>query len=82
MGEQRAVSVLGKMVQGEEIAYNTEAENWNIYKLEDGTTIKMKLIVHQIVRTNEFNQQNEPIYVVSSQNLIVPNVPEKLKKKI
>ena len=40
-------------VPGEEIEFETEREGWNIYILHDGTKLKMKSIVANIIRLSE-----------------------------
>ena len=60
MSEKASVPLKGKVVEGDVIDFEIEIENWNKYKLADGTTIKMKLVVTQIVKTDEYNSKNEP----------------------
>lgn len=79
--KKEKVLINDKMVEGVEIAFNEKKERWNEYLLDDGTILKMKLIVTKVVKTEEFNKQNEPIYSVQSQNIIRADVPEKLKRK-
>jgi len=68
--------------QGEEVDFEVVKEEWNEYKLKDGTTLKVKLILLGVVRTNQYDPVGKPIYGVSSQNVIrVSNVPDELKKK-
>lgn len=77
-----SVPIAGKMVEGNEIDYKELKENWNEYKLEDGTVIRMKSVVTRIVKTKEYNKENEPIYYVNSRNILSARVPDKLKKRI
>ena len=55
-------------------------EEYNSYKLSDGSMIRMKAVVTNIIRTDEFTPNGEPIYVVNSQNVLVADVPDDLKK--
>jgi predicted RNA-binding protein with PUA domain len=71
-----------KQVTGEIIDFDVEKENWNVYKLEDGSKLKMRSVVAQIIRIeNEYNPQGDPIYLVNSQNIVSADVPDHLKKK-
>jgi hypothetical protein len=40
----------------------------------------MKTVVTNIIRTEGFAPTGEPIYVVNSQNVLVADVPDELKK--
>jgi len=67
-------------VEGEEIDFDPLAEKWNEYRLSDGTLIKLKLVISRIVRIEEYNEQGEPIYIISSQNVLSATVPPELMK--
>lgn len=84
MGRPTKIIHEGKEIEGEELEFETEKEAWNIYKIEDGTTIKMKLIVSNIFRAKDIivKETGEPLYVVRHGPVIIPNVPDELKKPI
>ena len=66
----------------EEVDFDTVCEDWNEYKLKDGTTLKVKLVLVKAVRTDNYDQFGDPVYMVNSQNIVkITNVPEKLKRK-
>jgi len=69
--------------EGEEVDFANEKEEWNIYKLSDGSTLKVKLVLINVVRSrNKYDPLGNPIYGITSQNIVkVLNVPEKLKQK-
>ena len=69
-----------RSVEGEEIDFDPLAEKWNEYRLSDGTLIKLKLVISRIVRIEEYNEQGEPIYIISSQNVLSTTVPPELMK--
>ena len=75
------VRIGNEWVGGEDVAFNTMIESWNEYKLEDGTEIRLKLVVKRIVRTPRRNENGEPVYVVQSQNVIDARVPDDLIEK-
>jgi len=83
VGIKTKVLVADEWVNGEELKFKAKNEDWNIYELEDGTTIKLKTVVTKIVRTEKYHPtRNDPVYQVSSHNIVEAEVPEKLKKRI
>jgi len=68
--------------EGEEVDFENEQEHWNVYKLSDGTTLKVKLVLVNVVRSrDQHDALGNPIYGITSQNIIkVMNAPEKLRK--
>jgi hypothetical protein len=69
-----------KSIEGTLVDFETVREEYNSYKLSDGSMIRMKTVVTNIIRTEEFTPTGEPIYVVNSQNVLVADVPDGLKK--
>jgi hypothetical protein len=69
-----------KTVEGMLVDFETLREEYNSYKLSDGSTIRMKSVVTNIIRTEEFTPSGEPVYIVNSQNVVVADVPEQLKR--
>jgi len=76
-----SVPYKGRIVEGEEISFKEIEERWNEYELSDGTKLKSKSVLASVFRLNEYNESNEPIYVVNSTIILNVNVPEGLKKK-
>jgi len=70
--------------EGEEVDFENEKEEWNVYKLADGTILKIKLVLVNVVRSRDnYDSLGNPIYGITSQNIVkVLNVPEKLKQKL
>ncbi len=71
----------GQQIQGEEIEFETEHEGFNTYILHDGSRLKMKAVVTQIVRLDAFKPDGEPVYLINSSNVATAEVPENLRKK-
>lgn len=78
----RTVDYEGKKVQGSEVRFDTIREEWNVYELNDGSTLKVKIIVAGIIRVNgEYNNEGDPIYIIKSKNLVTSiDVPSHLRK--
>jgi hypothetical protein len=74
------LAVGDKTIGGTLVDFETVREEYNSDKLSDGSMIRMKTVVTNIVRTDEFTPAGEPIYVVNSQNVLVADVPDDLKK--
>jgi len=69
-----------KTVEGTLVDFETMREEYNAYKLADGAVIRMKTVVTNIIRTEEFTPTGEPVYIVNSQNVLVADVPDELRK--
>lgn len=77
------VSWQGQEVDAIEVHYKSIREDWNEYDLDDGSTIRIKLLVSDVVRlTDKFDQDGNPIYVVKSGNVIFIKAPDHLKRKM
>lgn len=72
----------GEEVEGLEVRFKSVREDWNEYDLEDGSTIRVKLVVSDVIRLNDkYDQEDNPIYVVKSGNMVIVKSPDHLKKK-
>ena len=69
--------------EGEEVDFENEKEGWNVYKLADGSTLKVKLVLINVVRSQDkYDPLGNPIYGITSQGIVkVLNVPQKFKRK-
>ena len=65
-----------------EVDFSEEKEFWNEYKLEDGTTLKVKLVLRGVKRLSRFEPDGTPVYVINSMNVVrAVNVPPEIKAK-
>ena len=65
-----------------EIDFSEEKEFWNEYQLEDGTTLKVKLVLRGVKRLNRHEPDGTPVYVINSMNVVrAVNVPNEIKAK-
>ncbi len=82
MGERRKIEFQGKETWGEEVEFETEKESWNEYILQDGTRLKMKTVVSDVLRIeNAFTPTGDPVYFVNASNVMTAIVPERLKRR-
>ncbi len=69
-------------MQAELLEFDTKSEAWNQYTLEDGTSLKMKLVLLEVVRLlDEYSPSGDPIYTFSAQQIVGVVAPSGLKKK-
>ena len=78
---KRKVNFQGQEVWGEEIEFETEREGFNTYILHDGTKLKMKSVVSEILRLDLHKPDGEPIYLINATNVVSAVVAENLKRK-
>ena len=66
-----------------DVDWSSEKEHWNEYRLNDGTTLKVKFILKGVRRAKDQHTPDGcPVYMVQSMNVVrVINVPKKLQKK-
>lgn len=70
------------LMLAENVDFDESQEHWNVYKLKDGSTLKVKLVVSGIKRLQKHNTDGSPIYVIQSQNVVrVVDVPKSLMAK-
>ncbi len=62
----------GQNVDGDDVSFTVVKEDWNTYQLHDGTEIRVRLIVQQVIKIpGEVDDQGKPVYVVRSNNVLV-----------
>ena len=82
MAHQKFVDYQGKKVPGEVVDFDPPAENFSNYELSDGTNIKLKTVLLEVVRVvGEYGPNGDPIYLFTAQQIININPPENLKQK-
>jgi len=67
----------------EEVEFEAEtAEKWNTYALHDGTTLKMKAVLADVLRVDgQWAPNGDPLYTVNAQVIVSTVAPDNLKKK-
>ena len=65
-----------------DLDFSEEEEHWNKYKLSDGTTLKVKLVLQAVKRLKKHNPDGFPVYVIQSHNIVrALNVRDEFKVK-
>jgi hypothetical protein len=73
---------VGALADSIDLDFEEVEENWNTYRLSDGTTIKVKLVLRGVKRLKRYERDGTPIYVINSINVVrALNVPQDLKAK-
>lgn len=72
----------GTEAEAEVVGFRANNENWNDYLLDDGTVLRMKLVVTEVMRVaGQYDQAGNPAYIVNSTNVITVDAPEDLIKR-
>jgi hypothetical protein len=72
----------GREVDATEIEFQTRREDWNEYQLMDGSVIKLKAVVSDILRIEgHYDNDGNPVYRVKSSSVLWVRSPDELKKK-
>ena len=80
--EKVTINMGGRQVQATPVDINHSSEKWNEYLLEDGTVLKMKLVLKKAFKVEgEYDEEGNPVYVMQSTNVTSISAPNDLKKK-
>jgi hypothetical protein len=72
----------GQEVDATEVDFQIRKEDWNEYQLMDGSSVKIKMVVSDILKVpDEYDNEGNPVYVVKSKNVLAVRSPDNLKKK-
>jgi len=72
----------GNPTEADRIAIKHADDPWLIYELEDGTKLRIKLIVSSVFRLKDkYTPDGDPVYITRSQNVVTADVPDGLKKE-
>lgn len=85
MAEDRKVSIPGpdgKMLPGIDMEIEESSERWSEMKLHDGTRLRVKSVVTQVVRLdNAYDPEGNPVYIVKTAPVItLLSTPDFLKR--
>ncbi len=68
--------------EGTSISINTSQENFNTYLLEDGTVLKFKTVLIDVIRLDdEYDDDGNPLYVTRTKNIVTAESPDSLRRK-
>lgn len=76
MAHTKTVEFKGRKVEAQLLEFETKAEPWNQYVLEDGTTLRMKIVLLEVVRlVGEKDEKGQPVYQFVAQQIIGASTP-------
>lgn len=65
-----------------ELGYRPSAEYWNEYLADDGTVIRVKLVVTEIMRVDDqYDPEGNPTYILKSSNVTAISAPDELRRQ-
>ncbi len=71
------------MREGSVVGIASQSEPWATAELEDGTEIRIRLVINEVIRLDgEYGADGQPVYVVMSQNIMSVNAPEHLHNSV
>ena len=79
MSKSITLDYQGEQVSGQLLDFKTESEDWNKYKTEDGSIVKVKVVVTKIIRADKTTPAGEPLYIVNSTTLVDADVSDEVK---
>lgn len=72
----------GQMADASEVGFRGSGEYWNEYLLDDGTVVRIKLVVTNVYRLDgQRDPEGQPLYVVKSNNIMVVSAPDETTTK-
>ena len=78
MAKTVEIEMQGKSVPGVVVNVRKSVERWSVVQLEDGTTIRLRSVVTETIRTDQFDEQGQPVYIVKSMNILTVDAPSSL----
>ncbi len=72
----------GREVEALSIPFQTGGEHWNEYLLDDGSVVRIKPVMTEILRVEgEYDPMGNPAYIVSATQVVSVSSPDDLRKK-
>ena len=65
----------------ERVSFKAIKEEWSEYKLQDGTLLKVKPVVVDVIKTDKKDPYGFPIYIVKTATVTAVNSPLPGKEK-
>jgi len=75
------INIGDRTIEAEDMEFQTGREDWNEYTVEDGYTVRIKLVVSSILKTGERDPQGNPVYIVQSTNIVKVLPPETYSRR-
>ncbi len=80
-GRKRTIPGPDGPVEVEVAPFRSSVENWNEVFVEDGSVIKIKLVVSDVYRViDKWDQEGQPQYIIRSTNIVRVDATDDLRK--
>jgi hypothetical protein len=71
----------GSEHDAEVLSFQSHGEHWNEYVVDDGTLIRLKPVVTEVLRVEgQYDASGNPVYIVQSTNVLSVDAPDELKR--
>ena len=81
-GRKIKIHFKGQEVDAETVEVAQAQERWNEYLLDDGTTLKVKIVLANIYRVEgQYDAEGNPVYITHSTQVVSVNAPQELRKQ-
>lgn len=81
VARKKKIRIGDALVDATEVGFRPAGEHWNEYLLDDGTVVRIKLVVTSVVRVDgQFDNDGDPLYMVNSTNVMGVSSPEDLRR--
>lgn len=78
---RRTIDFNGQQADALEMPFQTGAEFWNEYVLHDGSVIRLKSVVTEILKLEDkFDAEGNPIYLLKSTNIVSISPSDRARK--
>ena len=65
-----------------EVGYRPAGEYWNEYLADDGSVIRIKLVVQEVLRLDDqYDEQGNPMYLVKSANVMNVSATDDMRRE-
>ncbi len=76
------INYQGRDVEATRVDFRIEREDWNEYQLMDGSHLRLRLVLSEVLRVEgEYDAEGNPVYVAKSGNVLTVRAPDNLKKQ-
>lgn len=71
----------GNLIEATIMPYQTGAEYWNEYLVDDGTVIKVKFVATELLKLDgQFDPTGEPMFFLQGQTIVNVSAPDNLRR--
>ena len=76
------MEIKGNDILGTELEFTIESEDWNQYRLADGSVLRIRPIVFKVFESPQRTLAGDPVYGFAATNVTTVRVPNELKQDV